>query len=450
LNTQHILFGNAPTPGSTSSSSVAYLNPYAALLRGHKNFSQSRMSAQLELNQNLDFVANGLNFRGLFHTNRFSYFESSMGYSPFYYNIGSYDKASNQYTLSWLNSQPGQATEYLSYYRDPNTSQLNTYLFFQGVVDYSKRFGDHNLSGSLIGTQQQTLYGNANSLFTALPYRNLTVAGRATYSFKSRYFLEFNFGYNGTERFSSNHRFGFFPTIGASWIVSDEKFWGQGLYDVVSRMKLRASYGMVGNDQIGAQRFFYLSDVNLNGGNPAYFGTNNGYGRNGVTVNNYANTDITWETSRQLNIGMEFTMFKSLNVVAEVYKYHRTNILQSRASVPTTMGLEAGVSANFGEAESKGIDLQMDYKQAIGKAWLQGRGNLTIAQSKYSKYEEPQYPEAYRYQTGQAINRNYGYIAERLFVDDNEALNSPSQIFSTNGIAPKGGDIKYRDLNNDG
>lgn len=449
LNTQHILFGNAPDPGGANT--VAYLNPYAALLRGHKNFSQSRLSAQLELNQNLDALTSGLNFHGLFHTNRYSYFESSMGYSPFYYNVGSYDKASNQYVLSWLNSQPGQATEYLNYYRDPNTTQANTYLFFQGVLDYSKRLGDHNISSSLIATQQQTLYGNQESLFKSLPYRNLTVAGRATYSFKSRYFLEFNFGYNGTERFSANHRFGFFPTIGGSWIVSDEKFWGNGIYNVVNRMKLRASYGTVGNDQIGQQRFFYLSDVNLNGGNPAYFGTNNGYGRNGVTVNNYANTDITWETSRQLNLGMELTMFKNLNIVAEVYKYHRTNILQNRSSIPTTMGLEANVSANFGEAESKGIDLQMDYKTQIGKTgFIQARGNLTIASSKYSKYEEPEYAEAYRYQTGQSINRAVGYVAERLFVDDNEALNSPSQIFSANGIAPKGGDIKYRDLNNDG
>jgi TonB-linked SusC/RagA family outer membrane protein len=449
-NTQHILFGNAPDDGGTKS--VAYLNPYAALLRGHKNFSQSRLSAQLELNQNLDFLTNGLNFHGLFHTNRFSYFESSMGYQPFYYNIGTYDKPSNQYTLNWLNSKPGEATEYLIYNRANNSVQANTYLFFQGVVDYTKRLGDHNISSSLIATQQQTLYGGAGDLFSSLPYRNLTVAGRATYSFKSRYFLEFNFGYNGTERFSANHRFGFFPTIGGSWIVSDEKFWGDKLYQVISRMKLRASYGTVGNDQIGSQRFFYLSDVDLNGGNPAYFGTNNGYGRNGVTIRNYANSDITWETSRQLNLGMELTLFKNLNIVAEVYKYHRTNILQTRSSIPTTMGLEANVSANFGEAESKGIDLQMDYKTSFGKSgWIQGRGNLTIAQSKYSKFEEPQYPEAYRYQAGQSINRNFGFIAERLFVDDNEARNSPTQIFTPNSAyLPRGGDIKYRDLNNDG
>ncbi|MBD1362370.1 TonB-dependent receptor [Mucilaginibacter sp. ZT4R22] len=451
INTKHILFGNALAQGSTAqSNNVAYVNPYAALLRGHKNFSQSRMSAQLELNQGLDAITQGLNFRGLFHTNRFSYFESSMGYSPFYYNIGDYDKATDKYTLSWLNSQPGAAKEYLEYYRDPNTSQLNTYLFFQGVLDYSKRFGDHNISSALIGTQQQTLYGNANTLQSSLPYRNVTIAGRATYSFKSRYFLEFNFGYNGTERFSSEHRFGFFPTIGASWIVSDENFF-RGLYDVVSRMKLRASYGTVGNDQIGSQRFYYLSNVELNGGNPAYFGTNNGYGRNGVTIYNYPNADITWETSRQLNLGLELTLFKNWNIVAEVYKYKRYNVLQDRSALPTTTGLEANVSANFGTANSKGIDFQTDYKQTIGRTgWIQARGNFTLASTKYEKYEEPEYPEGYRYRAGQQLNRGIGYIAERLFVDDNEAANSPTQIFSTNGFPPKGGDIKYRDLNSDG
>ncbi|QEM11230.1 SusC/RagA family TonB-linked outer membrane protein [Mucilaginibacter rubeus] len=468
-NVKHILFGNAaPANAGSASNAIAYNNPYAALLRGHKNYSESRLSAQLELNQKLDFITSGLNFHGLFHTNRYSYFQSQMGYSPFYYNVNTYDKATNQYTLTWLNPQPtgnNVATEYLSYYRDPSTDNLNTYIYFQGVLDYNHAFGDNNVSASLIGTRQQTVYSAAKdpvlnypTLQYSLPYRNLTLAGRATYSFKSRYFLEFNFGYNGTERFSANHRYGFFPTIGGSWIVSDEKFWGQGLYDVVTRMKLRASYGLVGNDAIGSQRFFFLSDVNLNGGNPASFGTYNGYTRNGVYINNYENPNVTWETSRQLNLGLEFTLFKNLNVVAEVYKYHRYNILQTRSSLPTTLGLEAldqygnpNVTANIGTANTKGIDLQMDYKATINNnVWLQGRGNFTLASSKYGNYEEPQYKEAYRYHNGQEIGRQYGYIAERLFVDDNEARNSPSQIFSTNGIPPGGGDIKYRDLNGDG
>lgn len=462
LNTQHILFGNTlSTGGSPANNSIGQINPYASLLRGHKNFVESRMLAQLELNQNLNFITSGLNFHGLFSTNRYSYYTSDMSYSPFYYNVATYDKPSNTYTLQWLNPQPtgnNVAREYLEYNRNIGSDNINTFVYFQGVLDYSKTFGkNHTISSSLIGTRQQQVYSDAKdprsgttTLQYSLPYRNLTLAGRATYSFKSKYFLEFNFGYNGSERFSEEHRYGFFPAIGASWIISEEKFWGD-LYDVFDRVKIRASHGLVGNDAIGVQRFYYLSDVNLNGGNSAVFGTNNGYGRNGVSIRNYENRDVTWETSQQTTLGLEFTLLKNLNVIAEVYKNHKYNILQDRASIPTTMGLEAPIAANIGKVDSKGIDLSVDGKKQFSKnASVSLRGNFTFAQNKFTQFEEPNYLEPYRYNVGQSLNRQYGYVAERLFVDDNEARNSPQQIFSTNGQQPMGGDIKYRDLNNDG
>ncbi|MBE9583443.1 TonB-dependent receptor [Mucilaginibacter sp. JRF] len=462
MNAQHILFGNTlSSGGSPANNSIGQINPYAALLRGHKNFVESRMLAQLELNQNLNFITSGLTFHGLFSTNRYSYYTSDMSYSPFYYNVASYDKASNQYTLQWLNPQPtgnNVATEYLTYNRNLGSDNINTFIYLQGVVDYSKTIGkNHNVSGSLIGTRQQQVYSdakdprtNTTTLQYSLPYRNLTLAGRATYSYKSKYFLEFNFGYNGSERFSEEHRYGFFPTVGASWIISEEKFWGD-LYDVFDRVKIRASHGLVGNDAIGAQRFYYLSDVNLNGGNSAVFGTNNGYGRNGVSIRNYENRNVTWETSQQTTLGLEFTLLKKFNVIAEVYKNHKYNILQDRASIPSTMGLEAAIAANIGKVDSKGIDLSVDGRQNFSNnSWVALRGNFTFAENKFTQFEEPNYLESYRYNVGQSLNRQYGYVAERLFVDDNEARNSPQQIFSTNGQPPMGGDIKYRDLNNDG
>lgn len=446
-NAQHILFGNV---GGTGNNSILYNNPYASLLRGHKNSTESKMSAQLEVNQKLDFITEGLNLRALFNTNRYSYFDSQRALSSYYYNYSDYDKATNQYKLVWLNSYPtgpNVGQEYLSYY--PGTSNLNTFMYFQGSLDYNKRFGSNNISSTLIGTAQQRRFSNANNLFESLPYRNLGLAGRVTYSYKDRYFLETNFGLNGSERFSQNHRYGFFPTIGASWIISQEKFWGN-LSHVVDRVKLRASYGLVGNDAISDRRFFYLSDVNLNGGNGAGFGTN-WYVRNGVKINNYENTDVTWETSRQTNIALEFTLLKNFNFIAEVYNNFKYDILMQRASVPTTMGLESSINANLGQAQSRGIDLSLDYKQVITRDLsAQLRGNFTYVRNKYIKYEEPQYAEAYRYTTGQGIGRRFGFIAERLFVDDKEAQNSPSQIFSSNSLPPKGGDIKYRDLNGDG
>jgi TonB-linked SusC/RagA family outer membrane protein len=450
--TKHILFGNVASASGGDGASQ-YLNPYAELLKGHQNSSESRMLAQLELNQNLDFVTPGLNFHAILSTNRYSFFQSYLAYAPFYYQATSYDKPSNTYQLTWINSLPtgnNVAREYLQYSTFGN-NVTSAFLYLQGVMDYSHTFAkNHTVSAALIGTEQQTRYSNASSLLGSLPYRNQTIAGRATYSYKSKYFLEGNFGYNGSERFSANHRFGFFPTIGASWIISEEKFWGD-LYNVFDRFKIRASYGLVGNDQISGQRFFYVSDVNLNGGNPASFGTTNGYTRNGVSINNYENDDVTWEKSKQTNLGLEFTVLKKVNIIAEVYNNNKYDILQNRSSVPTTLGLESGIAANIGKANSKGIDISLDGKQNIGRNFsLAARGNFTYSENKYTQYEQPAYPEAYRTAIGQPINRQYGYVAERLFVDDNEAANSPSQIFSTGGFAPKGGDIKYRDLNGDG
>ncbi|NII83065.1 MULTISPECIES: SusC/RagA family TonB-linked outer membrane protein [unclassified Pedobacter] len=450
-NAQHILFGNR---GGAGVNSILDNNPYAAMLRGHKNSSESRMSAQFEVNQKLDFFTDGLSFKSIFSTNRYSYFDSQRAYSPFYYNIGSYDKQSNTYVLNWLNSSvtggaPNIAQEYLSY--NPGGTNINTFLYAQASLNYDKAFGNHNVSGTLIGTAQQTVYSNASSLQNSLPYRNLGLAGRLTYSYKSRYFIESNFGYNGSERFSENHRFGFFPTIGAGWVLSNEKFWTGDLANVVNRLKLRGSYGIVGNDAIGAQRFFYISDVNLNGGgNYAQFGFNGAANRNGVFINNYENKDVTWETSRQTNLALEATMFKNLSLIAEFYNNYRYNIYMPRTNLPTTLGLEAGVGANVGEARSRGMDLSLDYKFNISDFSFAVRSNFTFAKNKYINYEEPQWAEAYRYTTGQPINRNFGYIAERLFVDDKEVQNSPTQIFSANGKPPRAGDIKYRDLNNDG
>lgn len=450
---KHILFGNTVDPLASNSKTPFQTNPYAALLSGHKKFSESKMLAQFEVNQGLDFVTKGLNAHVIASTNRYSRFESSMAYKPFYYRIGSYDRLANDYTLSWINSDVGQAQEYLDYIYDKDKQAQSSFLYLQGSVDYSRDFGDNNVSSALIGTLQQTLNGNANELIYALPYRNLTLAGRTTYSYKRKYYLEFNFGYNGSERFSESHRFGFFPTIGGSWIVSNEKFWGT-LSNVFQAMKLRGSYGLVGNDAISDRRFYYLSKVILNdpnGSNAAVFGTNNGYRRNGVRIENYENEDVTWEVSRQANLGMELTFLKNFKLIAEVFKNNKSDILQTRADIPVEMGLESQISANIGKVVSKGFEVSLDGMRNLGNSlWVKALGSVTYAKNEYTQYEEPDYNESYRFHVGQSVNHNYGYIAERLFVDDEEAMNSPIQRFSNGGYLPQGGDIKYRDLNNDG
>ncbi|WP_198674087.1 SusC/RagA family TonB-linked outer membrane protein [Chitinophaga alhagiae] len=469
LLTQHILFGNSSQIGSTSGG-VGYPNPYAQMLRGYKRFSESRMSATLELNQDLDFITPGLKFHGFFNTNRYSYFDNTMAYNPFYYNVlpGDYNRAKNIYTLTWLNSLPngvfqggigsgnnGAATEYLIY--SPGFKDANTYLRFQAQLAYSKQLGDHGLDASLIGFREQRLVANGvdpetnlPSLQYSLPYRNLNLAGRLGYNFRNKYFAEFNFGYNGSERFSEDHRFGFFPTIGGSWIVSREKFWGDNLARVINSLKLRASFGLSGNDDIGQQRFFYLSDVNLDAPNGATFGINNGYTRPGVNIRNYENRNVTWETAKIMNTGLEITAFKGLDFIAEYFTQDRRNILMGRP-IPSSMGLEAPILTNVGTVKVDGLDLTANYNYNVNRNLrVQFMSNFTYSKGNYGVYEEPEYAEPWRYRSGTMLNQQFGYIAERLFVDDKEVGASPSQQFGGTGNPVKGGDIKYRDLNGDG
>jgi len=446
LLTRHILFGN-----SVSTSGGLQDNPYADLLYGYKNFSESRMSAQFELNQNLNFLTRGLAFHGIFSTNRYSYFDLTRSYKPFYYTTQSYDPSSNKYTLQWLNNQPGAAREFLGYNEGAKT--VYTYVYMQGALDYSRSFGQHNISSSLVGTREQTLYGNAGSLLSSLPYRNLGLAGRLTYVYGSKYYLEGNFGYNGSERFASDHRWGFFPTIGAGWVISNENFWKGGITNIITRLKLRGSYGVVGNDNIGSQRFFYLSGVTPDGGPSASFGTNNSVTMSGTSIQAYPNPDVTWETARKSNLAAELTLFKRLNITAEIYHEYRYNILIPRGYIPVTDGIEnsalGNLQANLGTAYSKGLDLHIDYKQTFSRDWQASiLANLTVTSNKVGHLEEPQYKVPYRFRSGQPINQAFGYIAERLFVDDKEAANSPPQLFG--GTPPIGGDIKYRDVNGDG
>jgi len=449
LLTHHILFGN------NLNLTGGYLdNPYADLMDGYKSFSESRMSAQFELTQKVDLIQ-GLKLHGIFSTNRYSYFDLTRSYKPFYYSIGGYDPKVNRYNLVWLNDQPGQAQEFLSYY--PGTKTVYTYLYLQGTIDYDRHFGKHGVSATVIGTREQTQYGDAPDLLSSLPYRNLGVSGRASYSFDNRYFVEGNFGYNGSERFAPDHRYGLFPTIGAGWLISNEKFWQGKVSKVVTRLKLRGSYGMVGNDNIGSQRFFYLSNVTPDNSGSAYrasFGSTNSFTMYGTTIQAYPNPDVTWERSRKSNLAVEATFYGSLNITAEIYHEYRYDILINRGYIPVSVGIENSASsnldANLGVATSQGLDLNVNYNHALSKDFrLELMGNLTATTNKAVYLEEPQYQYSYEFHKGQPIGQPFGYIAERLFVDDKEATNSPPQAFG-NGILPQGGDIKYRDVNKDG
>lgn len=432
----HIMFGNdAEGP---------YRNPYAEMVKGYKDYSRSYVLAQLELKQDFSFLTEGLAFRALMNTNRTSYFDVSRAYNPFYYGGFNYNRRTGEFETEILNENEG--TEYLDYSEGPK--EVSSVFYLESALSYNRTFQEkHGISGMLVYIMQQRLSANAGSLQLSLPYRNMGLSGRATYSYDNRYFAEFNFGYNGSERFDRNHRFGFFPSAGLAWSLSNEQFFGP-LKSVVSNMRLRATYGLVGNDAIGRpeDRFFYLSNVNMEA-EGAVFGRDNGYGRTGVMVTRYANPDITWENAKKMNVALELGLFDKLQIQADYFTEHRYNILMARDFIPTTMGLSAPVRANVGEASAKGIDVSADYSESLGNGfWLQSRANFTYATSAFEVYEEPEYNEWWKSRLGYSINQEWGYLAERLFVDDYEVANSPRQNFGEY----MAGDIKYRDVNRDG
>lgn len=436
------LFGNYGT-------SANYLNPYAEMARGYKEYENTVVLAQLELKQDFSFITQGLKGRLLGNVNRTSYYDLQRSYTPFYYALDSYDKTKDEYILSALN--PDLGTDYLGY--SPGAKKVGSSLYLEASLSYDRTFEEkHNVSGMLVYTVREGKSGNESTLQKSLPTRNLGLAGRFTYGFSDRYFAEFNFGYNGSERFDKNHRWGFFPSGGLGWVVSNEKFWkDKPISKIINMFKLKGSYGLVGNDNISddGERFFYLSEVNMNNSDRSmHFGTNFDTGYNGISINRYANPKIGWEISHKLNVGFEVKLFDDLEIQAEYFKERRSNILQERADIPSLMGFQVPIKANIGEAKGHGVDISLDYSHIFNKnLWATVRGNFTYASSEFSKYEEPDYSATpWRSKIGSKLSQTFGFIAERLFVDDEDVANSPKQQFGEYTA----GDIKYKDINHDG
>ncbi|GGZ13519.1 SusC/RagA family TonB-linked outer membrane protein [Echinicola pacifica] len=454
----HILFGNGLPPrgiggGGDDSSNPVWFNPYAELQRGYRDTRRQLSLVQLEFKQKLDSFTPGLSARVLGNVNTTSFFENKRSYSPYFYRVSTFDPNTEDYSL--IRTALGSGDESLEL--QPGQRLNNSVLYMESAVNYNRTFNKHTVGGLVVVIAREYLDGNANTVQLSLPSRNLGISGRYNYDYDNKYFAEFNFGYNGSERFAEDNRFGFFPSVGVGWLISNENFMRDNP-GIVSRLKLRASYGFVGNDQIGDtrnDRFFYLSEVNLNNGSRgATFGRELNQSLPGVSITRYANPLVTWELAEKLNIGFEMNLFDdAVQFRLDAFKENRSSILQSRADIPSTLGLQAELKTNVGVVDAQGIDASIDINHYFNnELWVLGRGTFTYADNEFMVYEEPNYAEIgapWKSTIGNNVSVSQGYIAERLFVDDEEAVNSPTQ-FGAPGIDYGGGDIKYKDLNGDG
>ena len=439
--TKHILFGMGEELGS-------FYNPLAEVVSGYMETSSSMMLMQLEVDHQFSGKLEGLSAKGIYNIKRNAYYDLTRTYNPFYYHLAT--TIDNSYKLIPLNPETG--TEYLSF--NHGTRTINASHYGEVRLGYNRLINEiHDVNLLLVGSLRSeqgaasSYWRTADQLQASLPQRNISTAGRLAYGYDSRYFIELNFGYNGSERFAQKNRFGFFPSIGVGWMVSNENFMS-GAKDVLSTLKLKATHGKVGNDQIGSayDRFFYLSQINMEGSG-FWFGTDRGY-RSGIEIIRYANDLITWEIATKTNLGVELGLFNDLTVLADVFTETRENILQDRAYIPGAMGLRQIPQANVGVAEGKGFEAELKYQKNFNKDfWAVVNGNFTYAIGNYKKLEEPDYSDIpWRSHVGQRINQPMGYIAEHLFIDEEEVNNSPQQYFGKYGA----GDIKYKDINDDG
>ncbi|MDR1154755.1 MAG: SusC/RagA family TonB-linked outer membrane protein, partial [Bacteroidales bacterium] len=438
-NLNRVLFGNYGMAN--------YLNPYADALRGYKDYSNNMTLTQFELRQKLDMLTEGLSFRAMVNMNRYSEFNVTRSYSPYYYNLESYDLSDGSYTLWNLN--PNGGTDYIGY--NPGARVINVVFYLESALEYNRTFAKkHSVNGLLVYTMRSYTEGVADNLQLSLPNRNIGLAGRLAYNYDSRYFGEFNFGYNASERFSKAHRWGFFPSVGMAWMLSNEAFF-EPLKSIFSTFKLKATYGMAGNDAIGdnKDRFYYLAEIDMNSGHHAFMGsaTSGIGGVAGISINRYGNDAIGWEKAYKTNAGAEIVMTNGISANIDLFREKRTHILLERV-IPATMGIipSSPPKANLGVAQGQGIDMELNYEKAFDKnLWLAGRGTFTYATSKVLEWEEPDYSKTpWLSRVGTKINQNYGYVAERLFADESEVANSPQQFGRV-----MGGDIKYRDINGD-
>lgn len=349
-----------------------------------------------------------------------------------------------------LTNMTTQGQEFLGYSRDAGG---NRSMYFESKADYNRVFGKHSVGAMVLFYLRDHVVTDASSAIQSLPFRDQGIASRMVYSFRDKYFLEFNIGYNGSENFARSFRFGLFPAVAGGWMVSNEGFFNP-LKDGITMFKIRGSYGLVGNDKLGGRRFAYLSTIE---GRPGYnFGYAGEYGLGGWGEGDFGIRDLTWETAKKLNVGVDIELFSKLNLNVDYFAETREDIFMQRKTIQEIAGYQNMPWANYGIVKNGGVEANLEYNQSIGRdLFISLRASYTFARNRIVEIDEAEsIIGTTRSQTNNPINQTYGLKALGLYQNDdfidpvNGVLKSdlPQPTF---GIV-RPGDIRYADLNEDG
>lgn len=416
-----------------------YRNPVAEYVVGYKKQFASTVNANIRLDQDLKMVTKGLKLHVLASFKNWSKTETTRkaGYNQF--EIDQYNEATGEYTLSRVGNEQKTAL---------NTEGAATgdrRIFIQAYLDYKRKFGVHDVNAMLLYNQDQLDNNKPDNLLSSLPRRKQGIAARLSYAYDDRYLAEVNFGYNGSENFAKNNRFGFFPSIALGYNISQEKFW-EPISNVISHFKLRGSYGLVGNDGIN-ERYAYLEDIVLSSDKWKYTtGVNQIVNLQGPVWNRYYNPNLTWEVGKKLNVGFDMQLFHQVNLNFDVFKEIRSKIyMQKVNTLPDFIGTgETKIYENSGKMKNVGFDIALDYNKQITKDFfLSFKGTLTYAHNTILERDEPPfqlYPNLSS--VGYSRGQHLVYVADGLFRDQADVDSHAEQ---TLGYIPQPGDIKYVD-----
>lgn len=423
-------------------------NPYAMVYRmGSNKRNTSETRADLRVKQNLDFLLPGLSARALVAYDFYMRNDiQRTGTNPITYKATGRDD-NGQLILERTDKMKG--TDSWGY----NKQQWgHRQYYLEAALNYDQTFAyKHRVSGLFL--YNMTDYSNvtAGTLMHSMPFRNLGIAGRATYSYDDRYFFEGNFGYNGAENFTPKKRFGFFPSFGLAWVPSNEKFF-QPISDYINFLKLRFSWGQAGNSQLDTkgrgesdERFVYLSTVG--NGSGYTFGDQRQNGYSGVTVGRMG-VDVSWETSTKMNLGVDFNLWNNdLTFAVDFFKERRENIFLRRQGIPNYIGITTLPFGNLGTVENKGFEVTTDLSKQIGKVGLMFRGTFSYNQNEIIEDDTPIKPYSWLNSRGSSLNTKFGYVCDGFYTS--EDITDP-KVPKLRGVNVQAGDLKYRDLNDDG
>ncbi|MCD8101195.1 MAG: TonB-dependent receptor [Alistipes sp.] len=429
--------------GAPAGEVLAYYNAlYGYTHRaGYRRVTTVNLNSSFSLDWKLGFITEGLSTRGMiaFDNVNINYLDNQL---PF-----------DEYGAYVARSADEQSYYYIMTDRDPvfHTNKYydtNYYINLQYTINYARSFGLHDVTGLLLAQRD-----NWQSYGAEVPYNMVGFAARATYSYDYRYLAEINMGYNGSEQFNPNRRFGFFPAASIGWIISNESFLKDNR--VLTNLKFRASLGKVGNDKLHAARFLYIDQINMYGGGTLPSLGSGQY----IYQGKIANSDVTWETAVKQNYGIDLQLWGSLSFSADVFREKREDILISLTTIPDFSGIEAGnlPAVNWGRVDNRGYELELTYlKKFTGDLAVQFRGNYSYNKNTVKYANEVTYPEDYAVRKrieGFSLGQQFGYIRDfsnggNGYINTQEELDALPD-YSAIG-KPRIGDFKYVDVNGDG